>query len=441
MRGMRTSRILIHLGLIFVVLLSVVLSWYIWTNPARYERTKQQQSGRNSTSVIQNEQSKKSVGDIYLPTQVIYRQSSTNTNLLNNTNVSLTDSLRTAIEKWHLLRASRQSVNDQKAYQAIVDQNETVMLKYPDTVTAGIFNDAFKQDLHISGKISRIVFSVTKRNEVYLLNDENYAVYKVRTTNQDLVRIRELLSGKNISKMAVAETLFNHQLITDYQTPVKVPGYSYLVNKQTAAYFVSTLMDSDNASSVASKEQGNKTIYTDSNKRMSVNNKQGTVSYEDASGQQSYHESASKALSQSFTVLKQLEVSLDNMRYYNYNSKNNAVVYRSHVEGFPIFNQTNYGTVQVELTGPRTKQINFSLYSLQIPVPTGKRQTTLPSTQTVLQNLQAIGYKLSEVKGIEIGYQWKTDPASDLVVNLTPTWYINYKNKWQTYQTLLESQP
>lgn len=69
MRGMRANRILIHLGLILVVLLSVVLSWFIWTNPAHYEKTKQQ-SSRNS-NVVQSEQSNKSVGDIYLPTQVI----------------------------------------------------------------------------------------------------------------------------------------------------------------------------------------------------------------------------------------------------------------------------------------------------------------------------------------------------------------------------------
>lgn len=439
MRGMRTSRILIHLGLILVVLLSVVLSWFIWTNPARYEKTKQQ-SSRNST-VIQNEQSNKSIGDIYLPTQVIYHQTDTNTHLINNTNVSLTDSIRSAIEKWHLRGVTRESVDSRKAYEKLIARDETVMLKYPDSVTSGILNDAFDQKTQFSGKFSRIVFSVSKRNEVYLLNDTNYAIYKVRTTNQNLAQIKELLSG-NVQRFAVKETLINHRLMTNYENEVKVPEYSYLVNKQTAAYFVSTLMDSDNASSVTTKEQKGKTIYSDSNsKRMTINNKRGTVFYEDLAGQQSYHEGTSKALSQSFTVLKRMEVPLDNMRYYRYDSEKNSVIYRSYVEGFPIFNQTDYGTVEVQITGARTKQIDFSLYSLQIPVPTGKERTTLPSTQTILNQLEATGYKLSDISNIEIGYQWTANPSSDLVVNLTPTWYVNYKNQWISYQKLIEQQP
>ncbi len=439
MRGMRTSRFLIHLGLILVILLSVVLSWFIWTNPARYERTKQQTS--RSSNVIQNEQANKSVGDIYLPTQVVYRQTATNAHLINNTNVSLTDSIRTAMEKWRLTRVTRQSVNSRKAYEDIINQDNMVMLKYPDNVTGGILNDAFKQKMDFSGKSSRILFSVEKRNEVYLLNDDNYGIYKVRARNQNLARIKEMLSG-DVQRFEVKETLINHHLITSYVNGVKVPEYSYLINKQTAAYFVSTLMNSDNASSVTSKEQSGKTIYSDGNsKRMTVNNKRGTVFYEDMAGQSSYHETAGKALLQSFTVLNNMEVPLDNMRYYNYDAKNNAVVYRSYVEGFPIFNQTDYGTVEIQITGPRTKEIDFSLYSLQIPVPTGKERTDLPSTQTVLENLQANGYKLSDIHNIEIGYQWTANPSSDLVVNLTPTWYVNYKDQWVAYQKLTAAQP
>jgi len=439
MRGMRANRILIHLGLIIVVLLSVVLSWFIWTNPAHYEKTKQQ-SSRNS-NVVQSEQSNKSVGDIYLPTQVIYHQSDTSSYLINNTNVSLTDSIRSAIQKWHLRGVTRKSINSRKAYENLVARDNTVMLKYPDNVTSGILNDAFDQKTRFSGKFSRIVFSVDKRNEVYLLNDENYAIYKVRTTNQNLAQIKELLIGK-VQRFAVSETLINHRLMTNYENEVKVPEYSYLVNKQTAAYFVSTLMDSDNASSVTTREQKGKTIYNDSNsKRMTVNNKRDIVFYEDLSGQQSYHTGMSSTLSKSFKVLKQMEVPLDNMRYYHYNAKNNSVVYRSYVEGFPIFNQTEYGTVEVQMTGARTKEIDFSLYSLQIPVPTGKERTILPSTQTVLDRLEAVGYKLSDIKNIEIGYQWTANPSSDLVVNLTPTWYVNYKNQWISYQKLIEQQP
>lgn len=438
MRGMRTSRLLIHIGLILAILLSIGLSWVIWTSPARYEKTKQQ-SGTN-TSVIQSEQANKSLGDVFLPTQVIYTQADSTSHLINNTKVNLTDSMRSAIEDWRLTRVTKESTNNRKKYEELMGRENTVMLKYPDSVTGGILNNAFKQNIKFSGKISRIVFSTEKRNQVYLLNDKNYAIYKVQTRKQSLALIKEIISG-NVQKFTVKQTLVNHHMMTEYENSVKVPEYSYLVNKQTAAYFVSTLINSDNASSVTTKEQSGKTIYNDNNsRRMTVNNKKGTVAYEDLASHKAYHENMSKAMSQSFTLLKKMEVPLDNMRYYKYDEKNNAIVYRSYVEGFPIFNQTDYGTVEVQITGPRTKKINFSLYSLQIPVPTGKERTTLPSTQVVLDRLKASGYRTADINNIEIGYQWTANPASDLVVNLTPTWYVNYKNQWVSYQQLLSDQ-
>ncbi len=436
MRGIRTSRLLLHIGLVLVVLISVGLSWVIWTSPARYEKTKQQSD--TNTSVIQSEQANKSLGDIFLPTQVIYTQADSTSHLINNTKVNLTDSMRSAIKDWQLSKVTRESTNNRKAYETLMNRENTVMLKYPDSVTDGILNSAFKQKVNFSGKFSRIVFSTEKRNQVYLLNDTNYAIYKVQTRNQNLAHIKEIISG-NVQQFGVKQTLVNHRMITEYENSVKVPEYSYLVNKQTAAYFVSTLIDNDNASSVTTKEQGGKTVYNDNNsRRMTVNNKKGTVAYEDLSGRKSYHENMSTAMSQSFSLLKKMEVPLDNMRYYKYDADDNAVVYRSYVEGFPIFNQTDYGTVEIRITGPRTKKIDFSLYSLQVPVPTGKDRTTLPSTQEVLDRLKNSGYSTDDIDNIEIGYQWTANPSSDLVVNLTPTWYVNYKNQWVSYQQLIE---
>ncbi|MCW3779919.1 two-component system activity regulator YycH, partial [Levilactobacillus namurensis] len=81
---------------------------------------------------------------------------------------------------------------------------------------------------------------------------------------------------------------------------------------------------------------------------------------------------------------------------------------RSYVGGFPIFNQTENGDVRIQLTSNGLDRYYFSLYSLQVPVPTtGQKQAvTLPSSTSVLKRLKAAGYKDSKIGSIELGYEW-----------------------------------
>lgn len=86
------------------------------------------------------------------------------------------------------------------------------------------------------------------------------------------------------------------------------------------------------------------------------------------------------------------------------------------------------------------RRYNFSLYSLQVPVPTDKKSATLPGTQQVIDQLTAAGYSQKKISTLQLGYQWKTSTSSDKVVNLTPTWYVYYAGSWKTYTQMLKIQ-
>jgi len=115
------------------------------------------------------------------------------------------------------------------------------------------------------------------------------------------------------------------------------------------------------------------------------------------------------------------------------------VIYRSYVEGFPIFNQTENGDVRIQMTSNGLDRYYFSLDSLQVPVPTTGKQTsvTLPSSTTVLKQLVAAGYKDNKIGSIELGYQWSQNKSSKLVIDLTPTYYVYYNGAWRTYTSML----
>lgn len=130
---------------------------------------------------------------------------------------------------------------------------------------------------------------------------------------------------------------------------------------------------------------------------------------------------------------------MDNTRFYYYNKDTSSVAYRGFVEGFPIFNQAEYGTARIQLVGDSIRQYNFSIYSLQVPVPSREKAKDIPTTQSMLDQLKAAGIDTNEISAVQLGYQWKQNKVSEEVIDLTPTWYIRYQGSWQTYESLLNS--
>ena len=173
---------------------------------------------------------------------------------------------------------------------------------------------------------------------------------------------------------------------------------------------------------------------------MTVNNKLGTVYFEDYSDSGDTRQiSFTTQLQKSYSHLVNLGVPMDNIRYYGYDTTSSSVIYRSYVEGFPIFNQTENGDVRIQMTSNGLDRYYFSLDSLQVPVPTTGKQTsvTLPSSTTVLKQLVAAGYKDNKIGSIELGYQWSQNKSSKLVIDLTPTYYVYYNGAWRTYTSML----
>lgn len=112
-------------------------------------------------------------------------------------------------------------------------------------------------------------------------------------------------------------------------------------------------------------------------------------------------------LTESLNQLNKIGVAPDNLRFDEVNSEDGTVTYRSYIAGFPIISNDNYGTYKIKLMSTGGKEYNFSLNSLQVPVPASQYKQNLPSTYTVLRELENAGYTLSKIKDIRVGYKWQ----------------------------------
>ncbi|CAM3112019.1 YycH family regulatory protein [Lactiplantibacillus plajomi] len=431
-------RLILPTILTLLIALSVVLSVYIWMNPSRYEReSKVSTTSSNSTLAT------RTVDDIYLPTQLIYTDSNKKQSLLINRNVSLVAQFKEQISKWDAKSISKVRTASAESYTALLNGEDTYVLNFPDSVTVSMFNTTFKQNLRNfrSSQFSRIVIPIHDQDHLYLLNDNHHAVYSVRLEKKSLSALKKVLAKDQVTQIAVRMTYANNVTRLDYTKDVKMQSYSYLRSQSAASEIANRLLDADGNSTVSVHNRSGKQEYTTGSfKRMTVNPKLGTVYFEDYSDSgESRQLSLTTQLQRSYKYLSTLGVPMDNIRYYGFDSTSSSVIYRSYVEGFPIFNQTENGDVRIQLTANGLDRYYFSLYSLQVPVPTtGKKQSvTLPSSATVRKKLLAAGYKDNKIGTVELGYQWSQNKSSKLVIDLTPTYYVNYDGSWKTYTSML----
>lgn len=419
-----------------VVVISLILSGLIWTNPAHYGKSSGGDSG--SSSQLTN----KSIGDVYLPTQVVRTAKNGNKQLLYAQKNNLPLSLKQAISKWTLGHSTRVSTNNKRRYMKYINQSNTLMMNYPDNISTNIFNETFKQSINVKRvkRFSRIIIPLDSTTHVYLLDDKNYNVYRVAIKKQtQLTKIKQMLTS-GVQRLNVQLSDLNGNVMLTFPEKISMPTYSYLLNKQTGNSFITTLMGTSNSSaSVSQHKSGQTTTYTDgSSQRMVINNKSGRVTYENFDSDDKDYSTQNALLSSSFTQLTEIGVPLENIRYDSSKLSSKSVTYRGYVESFPIFNQTEYGAVHIKYNGDQGQKYTFSLYSLQVPVPNDNQKVELPSTADMLKQLSAVGIKSSQIKRIRLGYAWGTSVDDNKMIELKPSYFVYYKGSWLTYTDLIQ---
>jgi hypothetical protein len=427
---MKSRNIVLRIALLLMIALSVVLSWLIWTNNARFQRdTTDLTAKQTDTTTVQK------LSEVYLPTEVVYSDQTGQKQLLTNRKENLVDQLRQVLKTWQFGRLKPAAVTS-KNYFTVINQANTVALKYPSTVSVQIFGSAFNQKINRvdwQKGFNRVLILLDhhqrQTGKVYLLNDKTRKGYRVTVKKRQLTKVLKALHQAP-TRVAITEQSLNGEPQVFYQNQVKVTQYSYLINKQNATDLMTTLMKR-NSTDVTSKDSGHSTIYNDGNYRtLRVNHKQGTVSFEDYS-QTNHEKQLTPMLTNSFKELSRLGTVPVNMRYFYFSPSTRTVVYRSYVEGYPVFNQTDFGTVEVQLLATGNK-LDFSVYNLQVPLPSDKSASTLPSTQTVLSELLNAGYSEKNIKRIQVGYRWQVNQGSSSVIDLVPTYYVLMNKKWQS---------
>lgn len=434
--GVKLSDVLLKAGLAIVIVVSIILSFLIWTNNARYERNP---DTKITTSTDKSKTDRK-LSDIYLPSQILQKNQDQAYMVYNhreNPNLSY----KKQIKKWQIQNIQAAKVYDSTDYLKLVNQKHQIQLVYPDELTWRLFRKIYSLKDSQSKRdfsFSRIIMNTNNKKLLYLTDDSTRQVRTLTLKDTQVAELKKLLKGADL-RLPVEEKEFNGATTLFYTQSVEMTPYSYLISRENINNYISTLLsDASTDASIEARESGNTTTYYKGlYKKLALNASNDQVQFEDYTDTLTIN-STTELLENSYKRLLNVGNSLTNVRYFGSDPKTQSVAYYSYVEGFPVFNQAEFGNTTIQLT-PSGQILRFSSRSLQVPVPAENQESTLPPTQTMLDQLSAHGVDVRTIKGIQLGYRWVQSNNTQQVIDLKPTYYIYLDNAWKDYTDLLSA--
>ena len=415
-------------ALCIAVIISFVLSIVLWSNPS-YERSKKSNLSSSRSSLISNS---KPLSYVYMPTKVIYTNRDGRQWILTDSNVNLISEIMKQVRKDYANRMQLVSSHSTHQYFHDLNRPKSLILDYHSDVTTKLLDSV------LSGRLSKLPNRVIDRIELplnnqrclYLFRDQGQRVYRVSLNNHEIHGLKKILR-LHLHRIPVKIKSNYGRPLIDYQGSISMPQYEYLINKQTQNYCVMHLLNGGQR--IVRTRRHARTVYSDEANRQLIFDKYQNATF--VNDQPRRWGSFNHNLDWSYRYLNQLNLSLNDVHYFDFDPKSKSITYRGFIEGFPIFNPTQLGAVSLQHRNGELRS-NYSLESLQIPIPNERKPLKLPSTKRVMMVLRSHGYKMHNVQAVEIGYEWKNAKSSKILANLIPGWFIEYNNHWINYGQL-----
>lgn len=425
---MKIRQLLLPTGLGVALILSLVLSGMMWTNPAHSNGN----SGTKVTKTSDNT-SNATFQDIYLPSYIISTSKTGKQQTLTNNRINIVSQLRDKMSRFKSTGTKSISQGSSSKYLKQLHRKNSLLLNYETSMTVNFFRKVFQNQLKIPNmRFNRVQLLLNDPKHLYLLNDKNYHIERVTLKGNNSSKLKKVLADQMV-KHEVDIKLLNGKPLVYYPKAVKLKNYSFQLTQQTETYYANRIMTSNNSNSVQVKRRKNKTEYNDRGfRQMTVDKSSDTVTftnYNSKSGSGSFLSTMNHAYQQMVMV----GIPMDSIRLFYYYSGNDTTIFRTYVGGVPVFDQSGFGAVRFSTLDQTSYRMYFSLDSLQVPIPPERSTTTLISMKTLLTELKNAGIKQSKITNIKLGYEWSRATDMKRAVNLSPTWYVLINHQWETY--------
>ena len=418
--------------LTILVLLSILLTWNLWTYQSNYATME-----KNNTVAQVTMSEKQEVKKIVRPDMVLYHKQG------KNYGTNRTDELDNLIKE-----LSRWSFSDVKIVadkpnnlNEMMHKSGNVEIIFPAAVPIELYRNVlnFTDKKIPSFDFDRIIINAESLDKG---TKGNGIVYFVSTSNQ-------LLYSSHISSSFIND--FNKSFYKDAsrypsyfsfnlterkaiflpEDPTEMMVYKYLPVALNSEQYKDALFT--DPSFVQQTMVSNGEEYTNGSSKMNIDYSTNMLLYVNPTASGYFVESSKGLLKRSIDFVNEHGGWTDSYRYVEKDDPSHHVAFRLYSEeGFPVFNLDGLSEINETWGKNDINKYVRSNISLELPLKTEMQKVTRPSGHTVLKYIQSLpGFKPELLENVVLGYKLERDPKEAKVILLEPVWFYQYNKQWE----------
>lgn len=423
--------------LTFLVLLSLVLTWNLWTYQPDYEYI-------NSDRVISDVEirEKKEINQLIKPSYMLFHYDD-----VHHGNVD-TDRFMNEFKSWNLYDIERVD-NNNHDFTSFVHGNRKMEVVFPDDIPLQTFRylTNFRDSEIPEININRIlvdfnVVSEGSEQTIFLVNYEEKDVYSARVSNLSLNQMERTFyqTGRTnplyLSLKAEDDRYVFFPALDRKEEQIRT--YSYFTDQLNPEDFKDALFSDP---SIVTKDMTlDAEVYRDDSRLMRVTNHDYKLQYVNPGN-------TGQGNTLEFNVIEQGIEFVNNhsgwtgpvenykLDKWNRSTLEDTVSFRMYVGDFPIFNFNSDAVTEIVQSWRNNELREYTrpIFEFGIIVPRSP-QKKLPRGERVLREMEKLNIDTSKVTDIKIAYELKRSSETTEIITIEPIWV--YQENHSTWSKL-----
>jgi len=419
--------------LVFLIILSVTLTFSIWTYTPKYKTS--EQSTTISTSIVDEDKKEiKGIKDIIKPYKLLFNFEE---GMKGTTDSDALDESIEAMKKWKITDVTLADAEfTDKELDVFLRKKNRFTLYYHGEVPLPVYDVVLnKEDSNFpEASFDRLVVDWNPAStalEIHFISRLNGLRYTGKVTDYQSFNRKVLPNGRSYLDY-VEVNPDKSPFIAVPTNPIELIRNTYYQAEISPRRFKDALFRDPNAvrrGQISSSREE----YQDDHAIMRIETMMKTLSFFHPVAESTELAIPSDLLFNTIDFVNEHGGWTDEYRYTFMNPKSRTVKFQLFVHGLPVYSDSTYTEIEEIWGDEGIYGYIRPYYTLNLTFPSETRYTSLPSGVEVaeaLENSKEIDF--STVEEIEIGYYMRHDTDQRLFL-LDPSWFYFANGKWNLY--------
>ncbi|MGE6517317.1 YycH family regulatory protein [Lysinibacillus sphaericus] len=416
--------------LFLLVMLSVVLTFIIWTYTPDYKFIEQTEG----KEILIGPQ--KSTEDVIRPYKAIIRTEDGFTGTVSN---GAMKDMMNAFKGWNILDLVRINNKISPDYvNELIRANNRMTVFFAGEIPFSAFSSIFQfADKELpETTFNRMIIDWSQ------YNNKELQVFFVSSNNDSLLRSHVSLSNANQFVRDIIEPSKQYGVFKE----VERDGYTslYVANDKIESVKYTYYIDDEQLSLESFKnvlftdpnivqrtvESTTSEKYTDGMSLMTVDRRLKSLNYVYPAAESSERIEPSKLLNSSFEFINEHGGFTADYRYVSTSTSKNQLDYQLYLEGLPVYSDQATTRITTVWGDNRIFRYKRPYFTLDMDIPSEKEIKELPSGTEIVEKIHTLNnIVLSDIDEIVVGY-YLTKEENEQLFNLEPRWFVIRNGAW-----------